>query len=34
MQRRDLICRAIIDATAIVLLLWPFLWFCFKTGGM
>ena len=34
MQRRDLICRAIIDATGIILLLWLFLWFCFKTSGM
>ena len=34
MRRHDLLHRAIIDATGIILLLWPFIWFCFKTGGM
>jgi hypothetical protein len=26
--------RAIIDAAGIILLLWPLIWFCFKTAGM
>ena len=25
---------AIIDVAGIILLLWPFIWFCFKTKGM
>jgi hypothetical protein len=33
-MRRDLLHRAIMDATVIILALWPFLWFCFKTAGM
>jgi hypothetical protein len=34
MRHDEMIERAIIDATAIILLLWPFIWFCFKTAGM
>jgi hypothetical protein len=33
-MRRDLLHRAIIDAAGIILGLWPFVYFCFKTAGM
>ena len=34
MRKLDLLHRAIIDATAIILVLWPLLWFWFNTAGM
>jgi hypothetical protein len=33
-MKLDLLRRAIIDAAAIILVLWPLLFFWFKTGGM
>ena len=33
-MKLDLLHRAIIDAAVIILLLWPFLFFCFRTNGM
>ena len=33
-MKYDLIHRAIVDATVIIMLLWPLLFFWFKTEGM